>query len=409
MPQIDSLIQNIRKDFPILDTKVYNKPLVYLDNAATTQKPVQVLDRLNYFYRHFNANIHRGVHYLSEQATSQYEEARGIVKNFLSAKKTSEIVFTSGATESINLVAFSFAEQFIRPDDEVIVSELEHHANIVPWQLACERKKARLRVIPINEKGELILDELPGMLNEKTKIIAVNQVSNTLGSINPVKQIIDLAHKHDIPVLVDGAQAVLHQTVDVNDLDCDFYVFSGHKIFGPTGIGILYGKEKWLEKMPPYQSGGDMIDHVSFEKTSFNSLPFKFEAGTSNYAGAIGLGEALQYVLAIGFDKIKQIEDYLLKDSLDKLSKIDGLKFIGSSENKISVHSFVLDGIHPYDAGMIFDKLGIAVRTGTHCTEPIMDHFNISGTIRASFTIYNSIAEIDALISAIKKVQLMLA
>ena len=409
MPQIDSLIQNIRKDFPILDTKVYNKPLVYLDNAATTQKPVQVLDRLNYFYRHFNANIHRGVHYLSEQATSQYGEARGIVKNFLSAKKTSEIVFTSGATESINLVAFSFAEQFIRPDDEVIVSELEHHANIVPWQLACERKKARLRVIPINEKGELILDELPGMLNEKTKIIAVNQVSNTLGSINPVKQIIDLAHKHDIPVLVDGAQAVLHQTVDVNDLDCDFYVFSGHKIFGPTGIGILYGKEKWLEKMPPYQSGGDMIDHVSFEKTSFNSLPFKFEAGTSNYAGAIGLGEALQYVLAIGFDKIKQIEDYLLKDSLDKLSKIDGLKFIGSSENKISVHSFVLDGIHPYDAGMIFDKLGIAVRTGTHCTEPIMDHFNISGTIRASFTIYNSIAEIDALISAIKKVQLMLA
>ena len=400
-------INKIRNDFPILSQKVYNKPLIYFDNAATTQKPKQVIDEITKIYSEQNSNIHRGVHFLSDSLTSRFEDARKTVRKFINAKFDREIIFTSGTTHSINAVAFSFGEKFIRKNDEIIVSTLEHHANIVPWQLLCERKGAVLKVIPVNDKGELILDELENLLSPKTKLLAVNQVSNAIGTINEVKKIIEIAHKNNTAVLIDGAQSIQHEQVDVQELDCDFFVFSGHKIYGPNGIGVLYGKEKWLNEMPPYQSGGEMIDKVSFEKTTFNELPFKFEAGTPNYVGAIGLANAIDYVSELGLDNILKYESELLNYATEKIKNIDGLKIIGTAENKISVLSFIFDNIHYYDAGMVLDKMGIAVRTGHHCAEPIMNRFNIDGTIRASFAFYNTKDEIDKLYDALLKVKQM--
>lgn len=400
-------VDKIREDFPILSEKIKDKPLVYLDNGATTQKPQCVIDAITECYTKYNSNIHRGVHTLSQKATVAYEDARDAVKEFINAADTKEIVFTSGATGAINLVAFSFGEKYISKGDEIIVSEMEHHANIVPWQMLCERKGAKLKVIPFNDEGELILSELDNLITDRTKLISVTHISNTLGTINPIKQIIDKAHSHDIPVLIDGAQAIHHVEVDVQELDCDFYVFSGHKIYGPTGIGVLYGKEKWLNRMPPYQGGGDMIDSVSFEKTTYNELPFKFEAGTTNYVGAIGLGAAIRYVKNLGIKNIAAYEDELLEYATQKLSSIEGLKIYGTAKNKASVISFLLDGIHFLDAGTILNHLNIAVRTGTHCTEPIMQHYGIDGTIRASFSFYNKKEEIDSLYDGLLRVMKM--
>ena len=400
-------IRKIRGDFPILDQQVYKKPLIYLDNGATTQKPQVVIDEELKIYSTENSNIHRGVHYLSEQLTERFEEARKVVQRFINAKHNHEVIFTSGTTESINLVAFSFGEKYVNKGDEIIVSTLEHHANIVPWQMLCERKNAILKVIPVNDKGELLLDEYQKLISDKTKIIAVNQVSNALGTVNDVKKIIEIAHEKDIPVLIDGAQSVQHGKVDVQELDCDFFAFSGHKLYGPNGIGILYGKEKWLNEMPPYKTGGEMIKKVSFEKTTFNELPFKFEAGTPNYVSAIGMATAIEYIQNIGLEEIAAYEKELLDYATDKLQSIEGLKIIGTSKNKISVISFNLDNIHHYDAGMVIDKMGIAVRTGHHCAEPIMDRFNIEGTIRASFSFYNTKEEIDKLYEAILTVKQM--
>ena len=397
-------IKKIRDDFPILSHKVYDKPLVYFDNAATTQKPQCVIDIISEFYTKYNANIHRGVHFLSAKCTEANENARKIVQNFINANHSNEIIFTRGTTDSINLIASSFGEKFINKDDEIIISELEHHSNIVPWQLLCERKQAKIKVLPFNEKGELIVDELKNLISKKTKLITLNHVSNSLGTINPVKEIIEIAHSHNIPVMIDGAQAVQHQKVDLKELDCDFYVFSGHKIFAPTGTGVLYGKEKWLNQMPPYQGGGDMIDVVTFNKTTYNELPFKFEAGTPNYIGNIALGKALEYVSSVGINNIAKHEKELLEYGTKKLSQIDNLTIYGNAENKTSVISFLLNGIHPYDTGMVLDKLGIAVRTGHHCTQPVMDHFNIPGTVRASFAFYNTIEEIDILYEGLLKV-----
>ncbi|MCK5169083.1 MAG: cysteine desulfurase, partial [Bacteroidales bacterium] len=388
-------IQKIRKDFPILNQKVYNKPLVYLDNGATTQKPQVVIDEEIKIYSKENSNIHRGVHYLSEQLTQRYEDARKAVQKFINAPHDREVIFTSGTTESINTIAFSFGEKYINKGDEIIISALEHHANIVPWQMLCERKKATLKVIPINEKGELLLDEYQKLISPKTKIVAVNQVSNALGTVNDVKKLIDIAHQQNIPVLIDGAQSIQHGNVDVQELDCDFFVFSGHKIYGPNGIGVIYGKEKWLNEMPPFMTGGEMIKKVTFEKTTFNELPFKFEAGTPNYVGAIGLVTAINYIQEIGLENIAAYEKELLDYATEKLESIDGLRIIGTAQKKVSVISFVLDNIHHYDAGMVIDKMGIAVRTGHHCAEPLMDCFNIEGTIRASFSFYNTKEEID--------------
>ena len=401
-------INRIRRDFPILQTKVHNKPLVYLDNGATTQKPRLVIDKLNELYESKNSSIHRGVHYLSEQMTGEYEYAREVVKKFINARDTSEIIFTSGATGSINTIAFSFGEKYVKEGDEIIVSEMEHHSNIVPWQMLCIRKKAKLRVIPFDENGELIQNEFKLLFNEKTRLLAFTHVSNSLGTINPAKEMIRYAHERNVPVLIDGAQAVQHGHVDVQDLDCDFYVFSGHKIFGPTGIGVLYGKETLLDALPPYQGGGDMVDCVKFEKTTYNNLPFKFEAGTMNYSGAIGLGVALEYVNSIGFDAIMQHEKNLSSYTEKKLREIEGLDIYGNAKEKISVFSFLIQGLHPYDTGMILDKMGIAVRTGTHCTQPVMDHFQISGTIRASMAFYNSHDDADRLIEGLKKAVSML-
>ncbi len=400
-------IRKIRGDFPILDQQVYKKPLIYLDNGATTQKPQVVIDEELKIYSTENSNIHRGVHYLSEQLTERFEEARKVVQRFINAKHNHEVIFTSGTTESINLVAFSFGEKYVNKGDEIIVSTLEHHANIVPWQMLCERKNAILKVIPLNDKGELLLDEYQKLISDKTKIIAVNQVSNALGTVNDVKKIIEIAHEKDIPVLIDGAQSVQHGKVDVQELDCDFFAFSGHKLYGPNGIGILYGKEKWLNEMPPYKTGGEMIKKVSFEKTTFNELPFKFEAGTPNYVSAIGMATAIEYIQNIGLEEIAAYEKELLDYATDKLQSVEGLKIIGTSKNKISVISFNLDNIHHYDAGMVIDKMGIAVRTGHHCAEPIMDRFNIEGTIRASFSFYNTKEEIDKLYEAILTVKQM--
>jgi len=407
-PSVSFDVDKIRRDFPILSQKVYNKPLVYFDNGATTQKPQVVIDTINKLNAEQNSSIHRGVHYLSEQMTEQYEEARRIVQNFINAEHSQEVIFTSGTTGSINAVAFSFGERYMRPDDEIIVSGMEHHSNIVPWQMMCDRKNAKLRVIPFAEEGELMLDEYKKLLNNKTRLVAVNQVSNSLGTINPIKEIINLAHNAGARVLIDGAQGIQHGHTDVRDLDCDFYAFSGHKIYGPTGIGILYGKEKLLYDMPPYQGGGDMVECVSFEKTSYNDLPFKFEAGTSNFVGGIGLGTAINYVKSIGLENITIYERQLLEYATDKLSDIEGLRIFGRAKNKISIISFLVGDIHPYDMGMILDKMGIAVRTGTHCTQPVMDKYKIEGTIRASMAFYNTFEEIDRLCEAVIKAKQML-
>ncbi|MFC2129569.1 aminotransferase class V-fold PLP-dependent enzyme [Bacteroidota bacterium] len=397
----------IRKDFPILTQKVYDKPLVYLDNGATTHKPQIVLDTLQKVYAVQNSSIHRGIHFLSEQMTEAYEEARETARAFLNAKSTTEVIFTHGATSAINAVAFSFGEKYVGEGDEVLITKMEHHSNIVPWQMLCERKKAKLRFVPFDENGELVMEKYHKLLTEKTKIVAVTHASNSLGTVNPVKEMISMAHQKNIPVLLDGAQIVQHGSVDVTDLDCDFFVFSGHKIFGPTGIGVLYGKEKWLDALPPYQGGGDMVDCVTMQKTTYNELPYKFEAGTTHYTGAIGLGKALEYVNAVGIDNIIKYEQELLEYATAKLNGIEGLKIYGNAKNKISVLSFLLGDVHPYDAGMVLDKMGIAVRTGTHCTQPVMDHYGISGTIRASLVFYNTKEEIDVLIAGLNKIKKM--
>lgn len=406
---MDPYIQKIRSDFPILSQTVYGKPLVYFDNGATTQKPRVVIDKLTHLFTEQYSSIHRGVHYLSEQSTEMYEHARTTIQKYINAAYSQEIIFTSGATGSINAVAFSFGEKYVHEGDEIIISGMEHHSNIVPWQMLCERKKAHLKVIPFTEEGELRLDVFKSLLNQRTKLVAVNHVSNTLGTINPVKEIIDLAHAVSVPVLIDGAQAIQHTKVDVQALDCDFYVFSGHKVYGPTGIGVLYGKQQWLYDMPPYQGGGDMVDCVTFERTTYNALPFKFEAGTSNFISAIGLGTALDYLESLGLNKIADYEHQLLLYATQKLQQIDGLRIYGTAKNKISIISFLVDKIHPYDMGMILDKMGIAVRTGSHCTQPLLEQYEIEGTVRASLVFYNTFEEIDYLSEAVKKAKTMLS
>ncbi len=402
-------IEDIRADFPILGRKVYDKPLVYFDNGATTQKPKVVIEALTDVYTSYNANIHRGVHLLSDISSEAYETAREKVRSFINAGKKEEVVFTAGTTASINSIAFSFGERYIKPGDEIIISHLEHHANIVPWQMMCERKGAVLKVIPIDDAGDIIFEEYLKLLSLKTRLVSVAQVSNSLGTVLPVNEIIAAAHSRNIPVLIDGAQGVQHGIVDVREMDCDFYVFSGHKVYGPAGIGCLYGKEKWLSELPPYQGGGDMVDQVTFEKTTYNELPFKFEAGTTNYPGAIGLAAALDYVTDIGRIDIEKREQELLSYATERLSAIKGLRIFGLSARKIPTISFLLDGIHQYDTGMILDKMGIAVRTGTHCAQPVMDRYGINGTVRASLCFYNTKQEIDSLATGIDKVISMFA
>ena len=401
-------VQKVRADFPILSQKVNGKPLVYFDNGATSQKPQVVIDAISKYYSEINANIHRGVHTLSQLATDAYEVSRNTIQNHLNAKHNHEIIFTSGTTFGINLVANGFAS-FLNAGDEVMVSALEHHSNIVPWQFLCEKTGAKLVVIPMNEKGELILSEFDKLLSEKTKIVTVNHISNALGTVNPIEYIIKKAHGVGAAVLIDGAQATPHLRPDVQALDCDFYVFSGHKVCGPTGVGILYGKEEWLRKLPPYQGGGEMIAEVTFEKTTYADLPHKFEAGTPNIEGGIVLGTAIDYMNSIGFDNIAAYEQELLDYGTKRLQEIEGLTIYGTSENKASVISFNIEGIHPYDIGTIIDKLGIAVRTGHHCAQPIMNFFNIPGTIRASFAFYNTKEEIDIFVEAVKKAKMMLS
>jgi len=396
-------LSDIRNQFPILNQKVHGHQLVYFDNAATTQKPQAVLDTLNRVYRETYSNIHRGVHYLSEQSTEEYENVRKIVQEFLHAARPEEIVFTSGTTGGINEVAFSFGEKYVNRGDEIIVSEMEHHSNIVPWQMLCQRKGALLRVIPFRDPGILDLEAFQKLLNEKTRIVAVAHASNTLGTVNPVKEIVQMAHARNIPVLVDGAQAVQHLPVDVQYLDCDFYVFSGHKIYGPTGTGVLYGKEKWLEELPPWQGGGEMVECVHFDHTDYAEVPLKFEAGTPNIAGVIGLGEALRFLQKTGWDDIRRHEEELGRYARAKLSEIEGIRFFGDAPGKIAIFSFLVRNLHPYDTGMILDKLGIAVRTGMHCAQPVMDHYGIEGTVRASLVFYNTTEEVDRLCEGIRK------
>jgi cysteine desulfurase / selenocysteine lyase len=400
-------INKIREDFPVLKKTVYGHPLVYFDNAATTQKPRIVIDTMNQFQSESYSSIHRGVHYLSEQATEVYEASRKTVQTFINADFSQEVIFTSGTTGSINAVAFSFGERYIKKGDEILITAMEHHANIVPWQMMCERKQARLKVIPFDNDGILNMAEFEKLLTRKVKLVAVTHVSNALGTVNPVKQIIDKAHHLNIPVLIDGAQSIQHHKIDVQQLDCDFYAFSGHKIYGPTGIGILYGKERWLNELPPYQGGGEMVSCVTFEKTSYNELPFKFEAGTTNFVAAIGLAEAIKYVDNIGIENIASWEQELLKYADLKLKGIEGLRIYGNAPEKGPVISFLLDNIHYYDAGMILDKLGIAVRTGGLCAHPVMDFFEMEGTIRASFAFYNTKEEIDVLVQSLYKVKEM--
>jgi len=402
-------IAEIRADFPILGRKVYGKPLIYFDNGATTQKPQCVLDAVDEVYSTYNGNIHRGVHYLSDMSSEAYENARENVRSFLNAEKREEVIFTSGTTGSINGIAFSFGERYINRGDEIILSCLEHHANIVPWQMMCERKGARLKVIPINDNGEIILEEYYKLLSSRTKLVSVTQASNALGTVLPLKEIINAAHSQNVPVLIDGAQGIQHGIVDLQAMDCDFYVFSGHKIYGPNGIGILYGKEKWLTELPPFQGGGDMVDKVTFEKTTYNELPFKFEAGTMNYPAAIGLATALDYVLKIGREEIAAKEKELLAYATERLSAIREVIIFGNSDRKISTISFHIKDIHQYDTGMILDKMGIAVRTGTHCAQPVMDRYGIDGTVRASMCFYNTKKEIDILAEGIEKVKSMFA
>lgn len=402
-------VEKIRQDFPILKTIVHGKQIVYFDNAATTQKPQAVLDVLNNYYTEYNSNVHRGVHYLSEKATSAFEEARTKINNFINAKSSKEIIFTRGTTEAINLVASTYGYDNIKDGDEIIISTLEHHSNIVPWQILCERKNAKLRIIPLNEHGELIIEEYEKLINEKTKLVAISHTSNTLGTVNPVKEIIEIAHRKNVPVLIDGAQAIQHTKIDVQELDCDFFAFSGHKVYGPTGIGILYGKENLLDKMPPYQGGGEMIKHVQFEKTTYNELPYKFEAGTPDISGAIGLGAAIDYVNNIGLDNISKYEKEILNYATELLNKIEDFRIIGTAKNKASVISFLIGNIHPYDTGVILDQMGIAIRTGHHCTEPLIDFLKIPGTARASFAFYNTKDEIDYLVKGIMKVKQLLS
>ena len=402
-------IEKIRKDFPILQTKVYGKPLIYLDNAATTQKPQAVLESLHNYYTRYNSNVHRGVHFLSQQATEAYEVARKKIAGYINARHEHEIIFTKGTTNSINLVAASFGKKFLKSGDEVLISAMEHHSNIVPWQLICEEKGATLKVIPINELGELQMDAIDALLTDRVKIIAVTYVSNSLGTVNPVHEIIQKAHAVNIPVLIDAAQAVQHIPIDIQELDADFLAFSGHKIYGPTGVGILYGKEKWLNEMPPYEGGGDMIKNVTFAKTTYNELPFKFEAGTPDISGGIALGAAIDYVQQTGIAAIQQVEEEVVAYAYDRLSAIPSLRFIGDARHRSGAISFLIGNIHPYDLGEILDKQSIAVRTGHHCTQPVMDFFKIPGTVRASFAFYNTKSEVDELIKGIEKAKRMLA
>ena len=398
-------VEEIRKDFPILHRLVNDKPLIYIDNAATTQKPNVVIDSMSHYYTYENANIHRGLHFLSEVATEQYENSRLKVKEFINAMSASEIIFVKGATEGINLLANTMCRaKWFNDGDEILISHMEHHANIVPWQLLCERKNITLKVIPINDNGELEIDEYKKLITEKTKLVSIVHTSNTLGTINPIKEIIDIAHDAGVPVLVDGAQAVPHNKIDVQELDCDFFVFSGHKLFGPTGIGVLYGKTEYLDKLPPYQGGGDMIRTVTFEKSTFDDLPNKFEAGTPNIVGGIGLGVAIKYLNTFDFNDILKHEDQLLNYATEKMLEIDGLRIIGTAKEKVAVNSFVIDGIHPYDIGTIIDTDGVAIRTGHHCTQPIMKRFNVPATARASFAFYNTKEEVDVFIKALHKV-----
>lgn len=402
-------IEKIRSDFPALHQTINGKPLVYFDNAATTQKPQVVIDTISNYYSTINSNVHRGVHYLSQQATDAFEKTREHIKEYINARHSHEVIITKGATDSINLVANSFGKKYIHEEDEIIISTLEHHANIVPWQMVAEEKKAKLKIIPIDDNGQIDLEDFKNLISRKTKIIAIGHVSNAMGIINPIKEIIDIAHQHHIPVMIDGAQGIVHEPVDVQELDCDFYCFSSHKMYGPMGVGVMFGKEEWLNEMPPYQTGGEMIKTVTFEKTTFNELPFKFETGTPNVADVIGFDAALNYLEDIGFSKIQKYESGLLIYATEKLKSISGLKIYGNAPNKASVISFNLEDIHPYDAGTIIDKFGIAVRTGNHCAQPVMDHLGITGTLRASFAFYNTKKEVEKLVEAIHSVKQMFA
>lgn len=400
-------INKVREDFPILSRQIYGKPLVYFDNGATTQKPLCVLDAMRNEYLNVNANVHRGVHYLSQQATDLHEAARETVRKFINAPKVEEVIFTRGTTESLNLVVSSFGDRFLSEGDEVIVSVMEHHSNIVPWQLLAAKKGIAIKVIPMTDEGDVIMEEYEKLFNEKTRIVSITQVSNVLGTINPVKEMIRIAHEHEVPVMVDGAQSTPHMKVDVQDLDCDFFAFSGHKIYGPTGIGVLYGKEKWLDEMPPYQGGGEMIESVSFEKTTFEKLPFKFEAGTPDYVATHGLATALNYITELGLDNIFAHEQELTRYAMEQMKEIPGMRLFGTSQHKDAVISFLVGDIHHLDMGTLLDRLGIAVRTGHHCAEPLMHRLGISGTVRASFALYNTKEEVDALVAGIKRVSQM--
>ncbi|MBO4430724.1 MAG: cysteine desulfurase [Bacteroidaceae bacterium] len=400
-------VNRVREDFPILAREIYGRPLVYLDNGATTQKPRQVVEAMVDEYYNVNANVHRGVHFLSQQATDLHEASRETVRRFINAQSTSEILFTRGTTESINLLAFSFGEAMVKEGDEVVVSAMEHHSNIVPWQMMCERKGAQLRVIPMTDEGELQLEALDGLLNEKTRIVCCTQVSNVLGTVNPVKEVVRLAHEKAIPVLIDGAQSVPHMKVDVQELDCDFFAFSGHKVYGPTGVGVLYGKEVWLGKLPPYQGGGEMIKNVSFEKTTYNELPYKFEAGTPDYVATHALATALDYVSGLGMENIEAHEQELTRYALERMQQIEGMHIFGGARNRDAVISFQVGDIHHLDMGTLLDRLGIAVRTGHHCAEPLMRRLGIEGTVRASFGLYNTKAEVDALVEGIERIRRM--
>ncbi len=400
-------INKVREDFPILSRTVYDRPLVYLDNAATTQKPRIVVDSIANEYYSVNANVHRGVHYLSQQATELHEASRETVRHFINARSTNEVIFTRGTTEGLNLIVSSFGDEFMKEGDEVIISTMEHHSNIVPWQLLAARKGIAIKVIPMNDRGELLLDEYEKLFNERTKIVSVTQVSNVLGTVNPVKDMIRTAHDHGVPVMVDGAQSTPHFKVDMQDMDCEFFVFSGHKIYGPTGIGVLYGKEEWLDKLPPYQGGGEMIQSVSFEKTVFEKLPFKFEAGTPDYVATTGLAKALDYVSSLGMDQISAYEQELTRYAMEKMKAIDGMRIFGEAEHKDAVVSFLVGDIHHLDMGTLLDRLGIAVRTGHHCAQPLMIRLGIEGTVRASFALYNTKEEIDTLVAGINRVRQM--
>ena len=398
-------VGRVREEFPALKQLVHGKPLVYLDNAATTQKPQFVIDAITHFYQEDCSNIHRGVHLLSERATKAYEDVRLAVQRFIHAADSTEVIFVRGTTEAINLVAYSYGRTQVQAGDAILVSAMEHHSNIVPWQMLCEEKGAHLQVIPMNTRGELLLEEYEKLLTRRTKLVAVSHVSNALGTINPVRQMIAMAHEHGIPVLVDGAQAAPHLPLDVQELDCDFYAFSGHKMYGPTGVGVLYGKKRLLEAMPPYQGGGDMISSVTFEKTTYNCLPFKFEAGTPNIAGVIGLGAAIEYLRRPARDRVAAHEHYLLAFATERISSLPGVRLIGTAQEKAAVLSFVLEGVHPHDIGTVLDQEGIAVRTGHHCAQPVMQFFGVPATVRASFALYNTEEEVDALVRGISRVQ----